>query len=176
LWSRDSTEIWQTHATTGGPGPLFRQGMAWDSSQDGLWVYGGINDEGDRSDRLFFFDATAEIWNEIEPSGSRPLQKASHSMVYANGGLIVWGGHATDTASWRFDIANNTWTERDTQPAPSPRDAQVTALSQDETTLYIMGGDNFEPDAPEDFLSDVWAMDTASGDWTQLKTTGYGSP
>jgi len=172
LWSLDSSETWQTHATTGGPGPLFRQGMAWDSTREGLWVYGGIDDEGDRSDHLYFFDATADRWNEIVPSGNRPLQKASHSMVYTHGGLIVWGGHASDTASWRFDIATDTWTERDTEPSPSPRDAQVTVLSEDGNTLYIMGGDNFETDAHDDFLSDVWAMDTATGEWTLLKTTG----
>jgi hypothetical protein len=176
LWSQESRQAWQSHGMVDGPGPLFRQGMTWDPVHQGLWVYGGINADGERSDRLHFFEVSTETWTEVVPTGIRPLQKASHSMVYANDGLIVWGGHATDTASWHFDIGTETWAERDSQLAPSPRDAQVTARSEDGKTLYIMGGDNFEPDAEQDVLSDVWSMDTESGAWTLLKATGYGVP
>jgi hypothetical protein len=176
LWSKNGEEEWVSHPMTNGPGPLFRQGMAWDSENGKLWVYGGIDDENVRSDALFSYDPETQIWENGEVIGSAPLQKASHSLVWTNGGLIAWGGHATDTASWRYDIAANTWTERDTTPAPTARDAQVTALSDDGATLYIVGGDNFAEEATEDFLSDVWSMDTASGEWTQLKETGYGSP
>lgn len=176
LWSQESRQGWQSYAMENGPGPLFRQGLSWDPLNQGLWVYGGINADGERSDRLHFFDVSSETWSEIVPVGDRPVQKASHSMVYANGGLIVWGGHATDTASWVFDVATHQWTERDKDLSPAPRDAQVTAISEDGDTLYIVGGDNFKSDATEDFLSDVWAMNTESGEWTQLKATGYGAP
>ena len=175
LWSRELDGQWINHQAIGSPGPLFRQGLAWDPEREIFWVYGGINSEGDRSDALHSFDPSTESWTEYDPAGTRPLQKASHSLVWANGYLIAWGGHATDTSSWRYDIANDSWTERDSCPCPVPRDAQVTALSETGETLYIVGGDNFSEEG-NDFLSDVWAMDVSSGDWTQLKETGYGEP
>jgi N-acetylneuraminic acid mutarotase len=175
LWSRASDGQWSLHESAASPGPLFRQGMAWDSGNHRLWVYGGIDADGERSDALYSFEPESETWTLYSPEGARPLQKASHSLVWSDGALVAWGGHATDTSSWRYDIATNTWTERAESPSPLPRDAQVTALSKNGETLYIVGGDNFEGEG-NDFLSDVWAMDVVTGAWTQLKETGYGEP
>ena len=174
LWVRDGSGAWRSLPMDGSPGPLFRQGLAWDPQLERLWVYGGINDINERSDALYSYAPDSETWELHTPSGDRPPVMASHTLVWLEGRLLAWGGHSSDTQSWTFDTAEQRWQPRD-QPGPSPRDAQVSLLSPDQAVLYIVGGDNFGASG-NDFLSDVWAMNTSDGSWTQLKETGYGEP
>ena len=172
VWIWDIEEsTWTELLVAGGPGGLYRHGLAWDEARGLLWVHGGVDQDEERQDWLWTLDLDNRIWNRRSWEGEGPPVRASHTFVATDRGLLVWGGNASDTASWLFDVENSTWTERDMEPAPLARDAQVADLHQNGDTLYLIGGDPVSEDVP-DFVADVWSMDVASGEWREIAANG----
>jgi hypothetical protein len=134
-------------------------------------VHGGVDQDEERQDWLWTLDLDNRLWNRRSWEGEGPPVRASHTFVVTDRGLLVWGGNASDTASWLFDVENSTWTERDMEPAPLARDAQVADLHQNGDTLYLIGGDPVSEEVP-DFVADVWSMDVASGEWREIAANG----
>lgn len=154
-----------------GPGPITRQGLAWDAARGVLWCHGGLDGEGTRLDTLWRYTPGLG-WEAIPSAGPAPAQRASHTVAVWEGRVLVWGGHPTDTAAWWFDPDTATWEEVPASEAPAPRDAHAWALDEDAGLLHLMGGDPFDEDPLPEFTADVWTLDLASGAWTPLGEGG----
>ncbi|MCK6521660.1 kelch motif-containing protein [Myxococcota bacterium] len=148
------------------PEPVQRQAMA--TLGDGeLVILGGIDAEGDRLATLMVGDPDRGDYTGYFSSGEAPERRASHTLApAADGAVVAWGGHPTDTTLWRFDGAGFTHSDPAAE-APSARDAHATAPSPDGEALYLMGGDPFvDLDAP--FLNDLWRADLTTLTWEHL--------
>ena len=152
-------------STTGGPGPIYRQAMAWDSSRRVIWVHGGYDASDSRRDWFWQLSVDTLEWTELDITSAPPL-RASHTMVVTPAGILVWGGNASDTAIWLYDPEADSWSSSDPAPAPLARDAQVADISADGLHIWLVGGDPVSEDVP-DFVSDVWHLDVASLSWEE---------
>jgi len=169
-----SSQTWTEVAATGGPVGIHRHAMAWDSARELFWVHGGFQPpaadptaEPERSDRMWTIDPAAGAWTERTWSGDGPPIRASHALAVTEAGIVVWGGNASDTSTWRYDPEAETWAES-TSAAPLARDAMVTDVTSDGGTLVLVGGDPVSEDVP-DFVMDVWTLDLGSLVWTELR-------
>jgi N-acetylneuraminic acid mutarotase len=170
VWVFDpADDTWTEVNTNGGPGPMTRQGLAWDSQREMLWMHGGIDQDDVRHDWLWSLDLTSGVWAEHEVGGDTPGVRASHTFLEVEGKLLVWGGTSSDDSTWFYDPDTEAWTQHTHETAPSPRDAQVADVTSDGANLYLMGGDPAQ-DLAGDFVADFWQLDLASMVWTERKS------
>ena len=167
VWVFDpADESWTELNTNGGPGPMTRQGLAWDSQREMLWMQGGIDNDDERHDWLWSLDVASGVWAQHEVAGDTPGVRASHTFLEVGGKLLVWGGTSSDDSTWIYDPDTEAWTQHTHETAPSPRDAQVADVTSDGASLYLMGGDPAQ-DLAGDFVADFWQLDLASMVWTE---------
>jgi len=175
LWTLDlTTRTWSEVASTGGPAGIHRHAMAWDDQRELIWVHGGFQPPADdpsaepaRSDRMWTIDPDDGSWTERRWTGDGPPIRASHALAVTDGGIVVWGGNASDTSTWRYHPEDETWEEA-TGAAPLARDAMVTDVTGDGGTLVLVGGDPVSEEV-DDFVMDVWTLDLDSLVWTELR-------
>ncbi len=156
--------IWDEVTPAEDPGPRTRHALAWDGEAT-LWLQGGIDDDNTRHEDVWSFDLDTRTWTGVPASGEGPGVRASHSMVFFDGDLIVWGGRGDDDTVWAFDTLDHSW-RRLAEGGPAGRDAQVTDLH--DGLLYIMGGDPSDDETLPSFVNDVWVLDIADGTWEEL--------
>lgn len=156
-WFDPEARAW-VQTELGSPGAIYRQGLA--AVDDTLFVHGGLDaDDARRED--FWTRAPHGAWSPL-PEG--PEARASHTLVATDAGLLLWGGHATDTAVWTFD--GEAWSTVDAE-GPEARDAQVSAVGPDGDAVYVFGGDPFA-EGDDLFLGDVWRLEPGAATWTRL--------
>ena len=85
-----------------------RTSMAHDPTSGRLIMFAGLDSVGAVLDDTWAYDPAANTWTELEPSGTQPVARAGHVMVYdpASGRLIMFGGRSID----QFDFLNDVWT------------------------------------------------------------------
>jgi len=167
LWVFDPADgSWTELNTHGGPGPMTRQGLAWDSQREMLWMQGGIDNDDLRHDWLWSLDLASGVWAQHEVAGETPGVRASHTFLEVGGQLLVWGGTSSDDSTWVYDPDTEVWNQHTHTTAPSPRDAQVADVTSDGTSLFLMGGDPAQ-DQEGDFVSDLWQLNLDSMVWTE---------
>lgn len=166
--------------TTGGPAGLYRQEMVWDPDRELVWVFGGfaVFEPGDgevRTDALWTLDLETGTWNRISWEGEGPSRRASHSLVWRDGGFWLWSGShfedARDVDLYRFtpseDGATGRWSVTpSTGDVPPAMDAHVT-VDLGDGRLLIATGDNLADGGPQGWTTGVWEVDTATGVWRQ---------
>ena len=80
------------------PAPRSAQSMAYDLTSGRLIMFGGLDSAGTVLDDAWAYDPVANTWTELEPSGTQPVARAGHVMVYdpASGRLIMFGGRSIE--------------------------------------------------------------------------------
>ena len=162
LWLYDGA--WTELEVEGGPGPRTRQALAWDGATT-IWLQGGIDHTDTRHEDVWSFDLESSTWTEHPAATEGPGVRASHTMVFHEGELIVWAGHGDEDTVWSFDVATSSWS-RLAEGGPAGRDAQVTDLR--DGVITIMGGDPADDENLPHFVNDVWQFDIASATWEEL--------
>jgi hypothetical protein len=149
--------------------------MAYDSVTHRLIMFGGSNDLGVPLNDLWAYDAAANSWTEVKPTGVLPPTRSGHAMVYdpVAHRLITFGGRGAAGVplndTWAYDAAANTWTEL--KPAgtlPPTRSGHAMVYDPVTHRLIIFGGRS-DSGAP---LDDTWAYDPTAITWTELKPSG----
>ncbi|HEX4933074.1 MAG TPA: kelch repeat-containing protein, partial [Gemmatimonadaceae bacterium] len=108
------TETWQDKATSPQPGVRMAQSMAYDRARRGTWMFGG-NFYPLGSDELWFYDAAANRWEFVNPSGPKPAPRRFAGMAYDSRRdfVLLWGGiDSNDNGfndTWIFRPATRTW-------------------------------------------------------------------
>jgi N-acetylneuraminic acid mutarotase len=116
-WAYDpSANKWSELGPTG-PVPPVRayQSMAYDSSSGRVIMFGGEGVSGDLND-TWAYDAKANAWTNLSPTGTLPYPRVATSMVYSPssdrvimfGGLFQ-GGKGTLGDTWSYDPEGNAW-------------------------------------------------------------------
>jgi N-acetylneuraminic acid mutarotase len=137
-------------------------------------MFGGFADPGGEvvfSD-TWAYDATANTWTNLNPSGAVPPARAAHMMAYDPVArlMIVFGGWE-DGGTWAYDSASNTWV--DLAPSGSPPGARwVASMTYDSSIgrIVMFGGADKAGDR-----SDTWAYDSRDNRWTELNSETHPS-
>ena len=125
-----------------------------------LGIFGGVSDDGRRSDTL----RLNTTWETI-PYGIRPTARAGHAHAdLDNGNTLMFGGvDAAGTVlgdAWRWDGAQ--WSSVPVAGGPAARHRHAIASVSDQgEVVFLHGGTNGAT-----VLSDFWKYD--AGVWTQL--------
>jgi len=185
LWAFDvAARSWdRVLAEAEAPPARYSSSMAWDSSRQRFWVFGGntaadgvtlslLND-------VWSYEPDSNRWRQAETSGQIPERRQWHGMAYdeARDRLLIHGGvdssfeYLTDTLV--LDLKTRTWERLDDggAGAPSPRFwGSLVYRSSYDDYLWFGGHDNtnlgnrndlyrFDPEAntwQELFAGDAW--------------------
>jgi hypothetical protein len=164
LWSYDPTaDVWTEHLVSpGGPGGRYRHAMTWLDGQ--IWIHGGLDVDGERSNKLWSYDVTAAQWQQRELGLPAPSARASHALQTLGDALWLWGGDRTDDSVWIRGASEESWTEITPEVSPPLREDAMTAPVPGGAGLWIFGGEL----ADGSLASDVWQWDPTTTGWTEL--------
>jgi len=183
-WAYDPlANTWGVLALSGAqPEARYDHAMAYDEAVDKIIMFGGYsgseNMTGDYHDDTWAYDAKANAWTKLEPSGAAPPARAGHTMAYDPGlhRMILFGGELAWVAlddTWAYDPTINTWTEL--TPAGSPPAGRWgAAMTYDSTSdrIVMFGGIG---DRGVSF-SDTWSYDASKNRWTELNSETHPAP
>jgi uncharacterized protein (TIGR03437 family) len=175
VWAFDLGQgVWQPLSGEGaGPSRRYGHSAIYDSVRDRMVISHGFTNAG-RFDDTWAFNFTANSWQDLTPAGTRPLRRCLHHAVYdaASGQMYLYGGCASGFGPcplgdlWSFDLISHLWTERTTQPAPSPREHYGMGFDAVQGRLVLFGGNG------NGILNDTWEFDTQSSVWGMAAISG----
>ena len=175
VWAYDiSQNTWQQLSPDeAGPNRRYGHSAIYDAAGDRLIISHGFTDAG-RFDDTWAFGLGTNTWQEISPSGIRPLRRCLHHSVYdeENGQMLLFGGCASGFGPcplddlWSFDLDTNQWTERGPAPKPAARQWYGMAFDHTRSRLVLVGG------LGGSSLNDTWEYDTVADSWNQLAPSG----
>lgn len=82
--------LWSCMETTGAS-PCPRQGHCMVTTDDKIYVHGGMNGE-DFYDDMYVLDIKNRHWLSLDPSGPRPSSRAAHGAVGVEESIYIFGG------------------------------------------------------------------------------------
>jgi len=145
----------------------------------------GDDDGGDTSaDMAVAVDAAPDAGPACEPTGMIPTSRGEHGAVLDadRGRILVYGGNLafpiecrpmteiTDEI-WAFDLACQSWSQLSTTGGPGLRARMGMVAAADGQSAYLFGGRRQGAGGYENF-ADVWQLDFATLEWTEIATTG----
>src|SRR6267378_2281483 len=141
---------------------------AYDSVADRVVLFGGYDGTSDGSDETWAYYLESNLWSNLAPT-VHPDSGWTHRAAYDSHAqrIIMFGGFdgVTGTVTnetWAFDLANNTWANRQPSDAPSVRSRQAMAYDVRADQVILFGG------LGQMYESDTWAYDFARNTWTNL--------
>jgi hypothetical protein len=171
------------------PGPRAAYAAVFDGSKRVLYVAGRAG-SGDAPPLVndvwsLSYDGTALAWTQLKPSGTPPMPRVGHRVVYdaTRQRLILFGGDTSaifgngiigDT--WELSFASapsidGAWRQlaaSGAAGAPSPRrDVALVILPERDLVLAFGGARSFSS-----YLDEVWAFDLTKDSWRKLATAG----
>lgn len=179
-------DLWAYHAaceafgevtTTGDkPSARARAAVGHDATRQQLVLHGGRFRAGDsgaytvRKD-TWILDLATDTWRKV--AGSGPPERFDHLGAVIGDRFVIWGGNdSTDGAiiaprndAWAFDLTTETWSRLTTSGKPEAR--TYAAGAADDGRLYAFGGGGTDA-LVGTFRNDLWALDVATGAWTEL--------
>jgi N-acetylneuraminic acid mutarotase len=173
-WAYDATANTWTNLNPSGAVPSARAAhtMAYDPGTRRLIMFGGFDDSGSRLNETWAYDPVANNWTELLPSGTLPLGRAGHCVVYhpSSSLMIVFSGENAGNVlndTWAYDPAANSWTElHPPGRLPEQRYGAMMAYDASDGRLCMFGG------ASSILLDGTWAYDTRANSWTELSMSG----
>ena len=109
-------------------------------------------------------------WGPLEANG--PAAREDHTWTLDDAGEVAYlfGGRDGSTVfddTWKFDLADDTWTKLEPASAPPARFGHE-AVWVEGIGLVVFAG---QAD-PQTFFGDLWAYDPDSDDWSALPASG----
>ena len=124
----------------------------WSGSE--MLVWGGYSAlDGDYSGTGGRYNPGSDTWTAISTGTNCPGQRIQHTAVYADGEMIIWGGHGCPdppecsyydylNTGGRYNLASDTWTATSTGVnCPSARTQHTVVWSG--TYMIVWGGDGW---------------------------------
>ena len=103
-----------THVDISTTKPGIRSGHSGAIYNDGLYIFGGISDEGEKLNDFWRFDLSSHSWQEVLAEGERPTGRSGHSSVVYKDVLIIFGGMKDITKEtndmYSYNFTTNIWT------------------------------------------------------------------
>lgn len=173
LSTNQSTEL----ASSNYPSGKFRQ-LLHDPVRGTLVTY------WDGLGQAYEMPETGGAWTPVGSSGSSDeYYEAAAFWNPVSSSVNVWGGYGFGSwknALWSLDATNGAWTVLPATGAlPWGRGQASSAVDATGRRLFITGGEGsssgqqFAPD--QQFLSDLWSLDLASMQWTNIIPVGQGT-
>jgi len=177
-WKFDATtDTWTNAAPTGTlPASRAQHQMVYDGINGQLIMFGGIlKTDGDQLNDTWAYDATANTWTELKPTGAVPSTRSSFAMVYDDleQKTILFGGWSEATSAhlndvWVYDYLANTWTSvTSTGAAPPARGGHAMAYDPVQDKIVLFGGTDSST-----YFNDTWVFDFTTSTWTQVTPMG----
>ncbi len=146
--------------------PTQRYGAAASPAADGsaFFLSHGFTSDG-RFDDTWIYDLQIGAWTEISSEDERPAPRCLVRMVVDpdRERLLLFGGQSNDAPFlndfWAFDIADQSWTELDTDNPPA-RSLYSLIRRPDNASLILFGGDS-----DDGKTGDIWIFDTEGEEW-----------
>jgi N-acetylneuraminic acid mutarotase len=189
LWEYKTSNRKWTALTPSGMAPSARNGCTADAYQGAMYMFGGLGKFLAPNGELWRYDIDANAWAEIAPTGPTPPARfISASVVDPDTGLLYLYNGLALTADgfdpigdfWVYDIAQNTWRQLESTPAP-PRAKGVLSILRgpcDKKYLVYTGGNIDTTVHCEGFdenttaTNEIWAFDVQAETWQKLDTIG----
>ena len=165
------------------PQPRCAAGVAYDAQHGVGFLYGGTGEDA-RGDKeilgdLWTYDARANMWTELRPSGEIPSARGTTTMVFDSGAsrlILMFGigpvGSGLLGDMWSYNIATNRWTQLSPKgDCPSPRVGSATAYCEAGNQIILFGG----LDEIDDH-NDTWMLDLGPDRWVRLPYEGGDVP
>lgn len=158
-------------------GPGKRWGHTCNYVKDGklLYVFGGFSADQVHSNDVHVFDTVKRTWSKPLVKGTPPTPRDSHSCTTIGSRLFVFGG--TDGNKPLDDLCvldtlSNTWIVPAVNgEGPRAREGHGAALVG--KRLFIFGGCGISLENQcEEYMNDVYILDTEIFVWKCAKTTG----
>lgn len=160
------------------------QAMAYDPAGDLIWLFGGIDYDGDRiQDDLYRLDASDPDarWQLVNAGGIRPPGAAFATLTLDPGRnrLLLYGGLGEDDVAspqlvWALDVSDPsspTWSRLVVTGNQNPRFGHAAVHAAAFDALVVSGGFSTIT-APR---SDAWALVLGPGDpaWVRMANAGF---
>lgn len=146
--------------------PRWDHTLSWDAAGDRLILLGGRDAAGAPLGDAWVYDIAGASWSPI--AGDGPSPRFGHAVAIDRETLYLFGGQADGATffddTWALDLASLTWRPVETGdgPRPAPRYG-TSAVLDDRGWLLVSHGFTFEGR-----FDDTWALDPATGRWTDL--------
>jgi hypothetical protein len=162
-------------------------------SIDRIAVFGGTPDQTmqcGRWDRVlaapvdtWYLDTNARSWERIVATGGPP-DRWGHGVVYDPGAdvVVMFGGVSTEFENsgfsqlrddtWIYEPTASTWTEVDTDVAPSPRACAGLVYDSADGSIVLWGGTTTSSEGDRS----VWRFDTGTLTWTEFPQLDESGP
>jgi hypothetical protein len=157
-----------------GPPTLREHCGVYDPVRQRLVVFGGFDPGGARSDVWTLSLIGPSQWQNITPTGIKPLARGDASAIYDPVGdrLIVFGGVSGPGVFgdvWALSLSEPVhWTELTPGGGPSPRAVAAAIYDPIGRRMLIFGGANGGTT-----MTDVWALSLdGSPSWSQIIPSG----
>jgi N-acetylneuraminic acid mutarotase len=178
-----ASNTWSTGATM--PGPRSQMGSGYDSANGKIYLNGGYSDStqgiGSVTATTWSYDPVANSFALLADS---PIARGGPAAGVVNGHFVVAGGRTsipadeTLVATYDYDIASDSWTQKQDMPQPTNVPGSAVALGQlwagrfapiaEELRLYrrIATLDASAPLPPLEDQSPLWAeASSLLSDW-----------
>ena len=124
-------------------------------------------------DELFQYNPTKNAWKRILTPEPRPAARCSHSVVFYNQALYIFGGEMATADQyhhyrdfWKYDIPSKSWTELVpiTKSTPPPRSGHRSVVWRHYMLLF---GGFYEGNLREvtRWYNDLWIYDFSTNSW-----------
>jgi N-acetylneuraminic acid mutarotase len=170
------TPVATADATADAPRARSRYAVGHDAAGERLLLHGGRFRDGESGaytvfDDTWALDLSTDTWTKVAKGG--PGERSNHAGAVVGERFVIFGGNASDSGTafvplddtWALDLATGHWSEVRADTAPPPR--LFHAAATDGARLYVYGGGG-EDALFGSFFQDLWALDVASGTWTEL--------
>jgi hypothetical protein len=167
------TDVWKEVGKLNGPSPRVNPAMAWDSSNNLLWVYGGYN--GALYSDLWSYNPLTDAWSQKD---NAPTARSYHSMVYnpETRTLIAYGGYE---GSWFtpsddveiYNIQANTWTAK--TPATQRYYHDAVWVPKTNSMMVYGGIESYESGVGYVYLEGLNEYFPNNDTWTNRSSFGY---
>ena len=150
--------------------PLARYGhvMVYDESIKQVIMSCGNTAYQGHQDDTWAFNASANTWTELSPSGNLDKLKWP-SMTYdtVNQKAILFGGQIGDNpvaGTWIFDGTLNSWQKQYPDTSPSPRINTGLAFDSSNNVTVLFAGADFEFNTN----AETWTYSYENNNWTDM--------
>jgi len=165
------------------PTPRSCSATAYDSNRDQVLIYGGYSrdptdNQGKCENETWIFDVGSSTWSQIKCEITPPPLKGC-GLVFSETKdrfLLFGGGYGDDdkghdgqsNETWYFYPENQTWVRQHPEESPSPRSTMGTAISEENSTVYVYGGYAGDPHDYDIYLDDTWCYYLENDTWEEL--------
>ena len=158
-----ASNTWSTGAAM--PAPRYQMAAGYNSADGMIYLNGGFETSTIDSVQAttWKYDPVANTFTVKTPS---PQMQAGMATGIVNGHLLIAGGRtnpdATLVATWDYDIASDSWTQKQDMMQPTNVPGSAVALSK----LWSFGGCTTTPCNPFDGIPTVESFDPVANTWS----------